>query len=352
MCLRPDSSLRNFLLLKLAACAVLAAGSAAAQTTNSYTIDTVAGTEDIGDGAAATAARLWNPSGVAVDGAGNLYIVDRDNHRIRKVAADGIISTFAGGGNPADASGDGGPAAAARLNFPADAAMDGAGNLYIADTRNHRIRKVDANGIISTLAGTGAEGFSGDDGPATAAQLRSPSGLATDGAGNLYIADTGNHRIRKMDGDGIIASVAGTGTEGFSGDGGPATAAQLWSPFHIAIDTADNIYIADRGNQRIRKIGVEGNISTVAGGMHVVEGIGDGGPATEAQLILPLDVAADGEGNVYIADFIRIRRVDAAGNISTFAGTWPSGYSGDGGPAVEAHPTRDRGQDRQRLYCR
>ena len=195
---------------------------------------------------------------------------------------------------------------------------------------------MDANGIISTVAGTGEEGFSGDDGPATAAQLRSPSGLATDSAGNLYIADTGNHRIRKMDGAGIISSVAGTGTEGFSGDGGPATAAQLRSPFHIAIDTAGNIYIADRGNQRIRKIGVESNISTVAGGMQVVEGIGDGGPATEAQLILPLDVAVDGEGNVYIADFNRIRRVDAAGNISTLAGTWPSGYSGDGGPAAKA----------------
>ncbi len=324
--------------------AALSAAVAGAQPADGWTIETVAGGSSYrGDGGAAVEALLRFPEGVAVDGAGNLYIVDRNNDRIRKVDAAGVISTVAGDGTRGF-GGDGGPATAAQLDWPTGVAVDGAGNLYIADRNNDRIRKVDAAGVISTVAGDGTRGFGGDGGPAVAAQLNRPQGMAVDGAGNLYIADSSTNRIRKVDAAGVISTVAGDGTRGFGGDGGPATAAQLNSPSGVALDGAGNLYIADLGNRRIRKVDAAGVITTVAG--DGTQGFGgDGGPATAAQLSFPIDVALDGADNLYIVDGSnqRIRKVDAAGVISTVAGDGTRGFGGDGGPATAAQLDTPRG---------
>ena len=302
-------------------------------------ITTIAGTGErgfSGDGGPADAAQLDVPEGVAVDGSGNLYIADKLNNRIRRVDISGIITTIVGTG-VRGFRGDGGPAIAAQLNLPGKIAVDSAGNLYIADSFNHRVRRVDRFGNISTIAGTGGEGYSGDGGPAIAAQLNYPQGLALDGAGNLYIADSGNGRIRRVDASGAIRTIAGTGEEGSSGDGGPAIAAQLNYPQGLALDGAGNLYIADSGNGRIRRVDASGAIRTIAGTGE--EGSsGDGGPAVAAQLKFPSGVAVDSSGNVYIADWgnHRIRRIDSSGTITTIAGTGGSGSSGDGGPAVAA----------------
>ncbi len=309
-------------------------------------ITTVAGSGGVGyggDGGPATAARLNDPVDVAVDAAGNLYIADRLNHRVRKVnAADGVIVTAAGTG--AAGFGDGGPATAARLVFPTRVAVDGAGNLYIADTGNHRVRKVNAAGVIATVAGTGESGYNGDGGRAAAARLYNPEGVALDGAGNLYIADRLNNRVRKVDAAGIIATVAGSGRYGYSGDGGPATAARLRWPEGVALDGAGNLYIADKNSHRIRKVDAAGVIFTVAGN-GTAGYSGDGGPAAAAQLNSPEDMEADGAGNLYIADKNnhRVRKVDAAGVISTVAGSGTAGYSGDGGAAAAARLNRPEG---------
>jgi sugar lactone lactonase YvrE len=300
-------------------------------------ITTVAGTGVSGfsgDGGAATSAQLVNPWGVAVDGAGNLFIADSGNNRIRKVTAAGIITTVAG--TTLGFSGDGGAATSAQLVNPWGVAVDGAGNLFIADTSNNRIRKVTVDGIITTVAGTGTRGFSGDGGPATSAQLSVPEGVAVDGAGNLFIAEFNNQRIRKVTAAGIITTVAGTGISGFSGDGGPATSARSSSANGVVVDGAGNLFIAD-GNNRIRKVTAAGIITTVAG-TGILGFSGDGGPATSAQLSFPYGVAVDGAGNLFIADTgnNRIRRVTAAGIITTVAGNGVPGYSGDGGPATSA----------------
>ena len=325
--------------------AALSAAVAGAQpAADGWTIETVAGGSSYrGDGGAAVEALLRFLEDVALDGAGNLYIADRNDQRIRKVDAAGVISTVAGDGTRGY-GGDGGPATAAQLNSPYGVALDGAGNLYIADRDNRRIRKVDAAGVISTVAGDGTGGYGGDGGAAVAAQLLSPSGVALDGAGNLYIADTGNRRIRKVDAAGAISTVAGDGTHGDGGDGGPATAAQLSFPAGVALDGTGNLYIADLGNRRIRKVDAAGVISTVAG--DGTQGFGgDGGPATAAQLSFPIDVALDGADNLYIVDGSnqRIRKVDAAGVISTVAGDGTQGFGGDGGPATAAQLDTPRG---------
>lgn len=269
-----------------------------------------------GDGGPATAARLREPTGVVMDGAGNLYFADHFNHRIRKVDIGGIITTVAGTG-VVGFSGDGGPATAARLNFPAETEVDAAGNLYIADQLNDRVRKVNTSGIITTVVGTGVAGFSGDGGPATAARLHEPIDLIFDGSGNLYIADHDNQRIRKVDAGGIITTVAGTGVAGFSGDGGVATAANLNGPREVELDGAGNLYIVDTDNNRVRKVNAGGIITTVAG-TGVAGFSGDGGLATVAQLDGPNGAAVDGSGNLYIADRDnhRIRKVFAAPPIS------------------------------------
>jgi sugar lactone lactonase YvrE len=237
---------------------------------------------------------------VALDGTGNLYFVDRWNHRIRKVSADGIITTVAGTGSEGF-SGDGGPATEAKLAAPHGLALDAEGNLIIADTVNHRVRRVDKNGIITTIAGTGRAGYTPEGGQATAARLNSPDGLAVDLQGNLYIADLFNHRVRKVSPDGVITLVAGTGKAGFSGDGGPAKEAELNSPSGVAVDTAGNVFVTDWTNHRIRKISPEGIITTVAGSDKKTFS-GEGGPATEAGLRGPSGVIIDGEGNLYFAD--------------------------------------------------
>jgi sugar lactone lactonase YvrE len=304
-------------------------------------ITTVAGNGTAGfsgDGEPATVASLFHPTGVAVDRSGNLYIADRDNHRIRKVDPAGVITTLAGSGT-AGFSGDGGPATAAELANPTGIAVIGFANpsIYIADFSNHRVRKVDSAGFITTVAGNGLAGFSGDGGPATAASLADPFAVAVDVSGNLFIADRDNQRIRKVDIDGVITTVAGNGMAGFSGDGGSATAASLYFPFGVAVDDAGNLYIADRNNQRIRRVDPAGVITTVAG--NGTAGFsGDGGPAFIAALSFPSGVAVDNAGNLYIADQNnqRIRRVDPAGVITTVAGNGSFGFFGDGGPATAA----------------
>ncbi len=301
-------------------------------------IKTVAGngTEGFsGDGGPATDARLYHPEGLAVDSAGNIFIADYDNQRIRKVDTSGIITTVAGGGT--DGLGDGGPATDASLSNSSGVAVDSAGNIFIADYDNKRVRKVDTNGIISTIAGNGNIGFSGDGGPATDASIYYPQGLAVDSAGNIFIADSWNNRIRKVDTSGTITTVAGNGNDGFSGDGGPATDASLDFTHGVAVDSAGNIFIADLGNNRIRKVDTSGTITTVAGNGFKCFG-GDGGPAVDASLNWPSGVAVDNAGNIFIADRhnSRIRKVDTSGIITTLAGNGNFSFNGDGGPAMNA----------------
>ncbi|MBI6546153.1 MAG: hypothetical protein HY692_05125, partial [Cyanobacteria bacterium NC_groundwater_1444_Ag_S-0.65um_54_12] len=278
--------------------------------------------------------------GICSDSVGNLYIADSWNHRVRKVDTSGIITTIAGNGNPDSLElGDGGPATAASLMDPRDVAVDNGGNIYIADQKSHRIRKVDTAGIITTVAGGNSNwgGYSGDGGPAVSADLYYPESIAVDGAGNLYIADNGNNRIRKVDTNGIITTVAGDGGYYFSGDGGPATAAGLARPRDVAMDGAGNLYIADSGNNRIRKVDTSGIITTLAGdGSGVYPG--DGFPATAVGVAQPRHIAVDGTGNLYIAEWLnnRLRKVDASGIITTLAGTDTPWFSGDGGPVSVA----------------
>ena len=292
-----------------------------------------------GDGGPATSASL-EPNGVTVDSAGNIYISDYASSTIRKVNTAGIISTVAGyATEPMMFTGDGVPATQSSI-YLGDRhnglAVDKAGNLYIADYGHNRVRKVDTSGIITTVAGSDAHGFGGDGGPATSASLFNPSDVALDSAGNLYIADTNNFRIRKVDTSGNISTFAGTGPAATSsGDGGPAASAALVTPLGVAVDKQGNVYIADQDGFVVRKVNTQGIISTVAG--NNTSGFsGDGGPATSAQMASPYGVAVDGSGNIYIADYnnSRVREV-SAGIMSTAAGRG-SGGIGDGGPPTDA----------------
>ena len=350
-------------------------------------INFVAGSGSVGfagDGGSATASTtntgpgvaLYGPRAIAFDSAGNYYIADSGNGRIRKVDTKGIITTVAGNGTLGFA-GDGSAATAASLNQLSGVALDKQGNIYIADTLNGRIRKVSSSGTISTVAGNGMVSYSGDGGPATGAQLNGPLGVAADNSGNLFIADSENgvvrivkkgviasagggtfmipravatdaagnayvadaqdNRVRKIGTDGTVTTYAGNGTNGFGGDGGPASNAQLSSPAAVAVDMAGNLYISDLGNLRIRKVSADGNISTVAG--NGSQGYsGDGGPAVNASLNAPLGVAVDTTGNLYIVDSAShvIRKVTLDGNINLIAGTGAPGFTGDGGPAAGA----------------
>jgi uncharacterized protein YjiK len=309
------------------------------RVSTSGTITTFAGTGMFGfsgDGGPATGAMLHNPYGVAVDTAGNLYIADYFNSRVRKVSTSGMITTVAGNGF-FGSSGDGGPATSASLSYPSSVAVDAAGNVYIADTYNSRVRKVSSSGTITTVAGNGTSGFSGDGGPATSARLRDPQGVAVDAAGNLYIADSSNNRVRKVSASGTITTIAGTGSPGFFGNGLPGTRAFLYGPSGVAVDTAGNLYIADSSNNRVRKVSTSGTITTVAGNGSSGHW-GDGGTATNAGLASPWGVAVDAAGNLYIADSDnhRVRKVSMSGTITTIAGTGSYGFSGDGGPATNA----------------
>ena len=369
----------------------------------SGTLTRVAGTGRYGisgDGAA-TSAQLAFPEGLAADAAGNVYVAEHDANRIRKISADGAISTFAGTG-AAGYSGDGGPATGAQFRGPTGLGIDSAGNLYVADTGNSVIRKISPGGLINTIAGSTEAGYGGDGGPATLADLNGPEGVAADAAGNLYIADTFNHRIRKVGLDGIMTTFAGNGYPGYGGDNGPATGASLELPTDVAVDRQGDVYIADLGSSRIREV-TNGVISTAvgstkgqtpvggqladairlsgptgvavdsAGTIYLAEGSigsgsgldagdfriwkvttdnvfavaagnglesysGDGGPAALAQLNAPANIAVDSQGNRFIADSgnNRVRRISADGQITTVAGTGDAGFAGDGGPATKA----------------
>jgi len=289
-----------------------------------------------GDGAAATNATLASPSGVAVDAVSNLFIADSANNRVRKVGTNGVITTVAGNGTAAY-SGDGAAATNASLSGPRGVAVDAAGNLFIADFFNHCIRKVGTNGVITTVAGNGSGGYSGDNGAATNASLYYPVGVAVDATGNLFIADSLNYRIRKVATNGIITTVAGDGSGGYGGDNAAATAASLYAG-GVTVDGIGNLFISDNGNSRIRKVGTNGIITTVAGNGYYAFS-GDGGVATNASLTSPSGVAFDAFGNYYIVDYAnyRIREVTASSNIiSTVAGNGVGAYSGDGGSATNA----------------
>lgn len=336
-----------------------------------------------GDGGPATAALLLKPQAVGVDANDRLIIGDSDNQRLRRVEADGTITTIAGDGRIDGAwtcclagfSGDGGTATAAQLWSPGGIALDSAGNLFIADERNHRVRRVTPAGVITTVAGTGLPGYSGDGGLATAAQLNHPSGVSVDAAGNVFVADDLNARIRRVATNGTITTFAGTGQQGLGGDGGPANAAQLFRPRSVAVNSAGDVFIAEAGNQRVRKVtagvittifigsvtsvglGSNGNVLVLEGntqhrvlevspagavtplvGTGIAGYSGDGGPATAARIYAPTGAALDSSGNLYLSDSgnNRIRVVSTSGQISTYAGLGGLGFEGDNGPAVLA----------------
>ena len=357
-----------------------------------------------GDGGPATSANLDMPSGVVADTSGNVYIADTRDQRVR-VVTNGIIHNFAGTGKhcpkPTSNCGDGGPALGGNLFNPWGLALDKSQNLFIADELDNRVRKVIVTtGQINTVIGSGVQGFSGDGGAprmaaldqpkgvfadnagylvvdtgngrirqasqgtlttlagggaggdgeaATAATLAAPNTVTWDSAGNYYIADTANNRIRKVDTSGNISTVAGTGGLGWTGDGGPAVSATLNAPTGVAVDASNNIYIGDNGNLVVRRVNASGTITTFAGSGNPcvlpTNPCGDGGPATKANVTSVASLAVDGTGNLYIADYFdhRIRKVDTSGTITTVAGTGGKGFTGDGGPAINARLNRPYG---------
>jgi hypothetical protein len=319
-----------------------------------------------GDGGPAGAAKLNAPSGVSEDLSGNTYWGDTGNNVVRKVTSSstGIISTMAGDGTYGY-SGDGGPAKKAQLALPSGTAVDKNGALYIADTANNVIRKVNSAGIISTFAGNsmcdmnnaGINTQVGDGGPATSAELCSPTGVAVDNNLNVYIADTGDNRIRKVTPAGTISTIAGNGQYGSGGDGGPAIHASLFLPTSVALDAINDVFIADTANNKVRVVNTSGTIHTFAGTGASGFG-GDGGPATSARLSGPSGIGIDGSGKVYISDTgnNRLRKVVAANGvnvISTYAGTGAAGNSGDGGSALSASlnsPTGNVASDNVHVY--
>jgi hypothetical protein len=314
------------------------------QVINAQNITTIAGTGTAGyngDGIPATAAQFNGVQGLAFDGAGNLFVADISNNRIRKITiSTGLISTVAGTGT-AGYNGDGILATAAQINIPSALAFDSNGDLYFTDRSNSRIRKITTStGIISTVAGTGTAGYNGDGILATAAQLNNPNEVSFDASGNLYIADWINNRVRKVDkSTGIISTIAGTGTAGYNGDGIAATAAQINGPCGIIFDNAGNTYIAEYGGARVRKINIgSGNISTIAG-TGTFGYNGDGIPATTAQLSGCAYIKFDAAENMFIGEGSnqRVREIiKSTGVISTIAGTGTAGYNGDGIPATTA----------------
>jgi uncharacterized protein (TIGR03437 family) len=364
--------IRHTCAAALAAAALL---GAAGSSPPSYRIETMAGSANLGDGGPATAAQFGTIKGIATDPWGNLFLADTDHHRIRKITPAGTVTTLAGTGTPGFA-GDGGPAAAAQLNLPYGVAVDLAGYVYVADLGNSRVRRIAPNGSISTYAGTGVAGSGGDGGAAADARLMQPRNLAIDALGNLYIAEFGGHRIRRVTPDGKIATAAGTGISGFNGDG-PAAGTQLNAPAGLAIDRTGALLIADSANNRVRRL-AQGTLTTaggpwtgstpvavavdLSGTLYMSDAgpildakaanagdqwmrfagtggsgfAGDGGPAAQAVLSAVWDIAADSLGNVYVADGVRVRRIDRRGTIQTVAGDGYLQSVGDGLAATSA----------------
>lgn len=331
--------------IALAACAVMATAAWA------QTITTYAGTGQAGyggDGGPATGAMINQVVGLATDGSGNLYLADEKNNRVRKVDRNGVMTTLAGTG-AAGFSGDGGAAAQAQLNAPLGVCTDTAGNVYINDVANYRVRKVTPAGVITTIAGNGQGsrvigttfGTVGDGGPATSASFSIVIRCAADGAGNIYVADQGAHCVRKIDSAGTITTYAGrcvatAASNGFSGDGGPATAAMLNNPTALAFDTQGGLYISDQFNHRVRRVDSSSTIRTVAGnGSQTFSG--DGAQAAAAGLPFPGSMAVDPAGNLYVVDNVdnRVRAV-VGGVIRTIAGTGAAAFGGDNGPPLQA----------------
>ncbi|MDQ1500880.1 MAG: hypothetical protein QOI86_4220, partial [Actinomycetota bacterium] len=343
------NSLAGIARVAAAAAAVVAAVPATIRPAGAValgTITTIAGggTATVPGGASA---QLGAPRTAAVDQSGDIYFTDTAHHQIRRLDRRGVVTTIAGTGT-AGGSGDGGPATAATLDTPHGVAVDNHGHVYVADSPNHRIRMVDlSTGTIRTVAGTGTGEYGGDGGPATAARLNRPRFLVVAPDGSLVVADTGNYRVRRIDPAGIITTIAGTGEPGYSGDGGPATAARLDDPRGLAFDDAGNLYVSNaEGSPRptVRRIDRAGTITTVAGGLPAGFS-GDGGPAIAARLNEPRSIAI-WRSTLYIADSLndRVRSVDLrTGTITTFAGTGAAAFGGDGGPATAAKLAEPRG---------
>ena len=317
-----------------------------ATTEMAYVIDAFAGTGEEGfhgDGGPATQARFHTPRGIAVDSAGNVYVADSNNDRVRRIDQSGMITTIAGTGEQGSA-GDGGPAVEAQLFIPDDVALDDSGNLYVSEALGNRVRKIDVTGRISTVAGTGVKGSKGDGGPAVEAQLNQPSELAIDTAGNIYIGEYSGYRVRKVDLEGRITTIAGTGTRGGSGDGGPATEAQFNFISGLAVDSTGNVFVSDMNEARIRMISPTGRITTIAGTGNQGHS-GDGGRALDAEIETPGGIALDSAGNLFVTEYWagRIRKIDSAGIITTIAGTSEQLSTGDMGLALDAALDRPRG---------
>jgi sugar lactone lactonase YvrE len=303
------------------------------------TIITIAGTGVTGykgDNGPATACKFYQPTFLCIDASGNLLISDYANNVIRKINNKGVITTIAGTGTEGY-KGDNGLAISAELGGPIGIAVDAIGNIYFSDFDNQVIRKINTSGIISTIAGTGVTGYSGDNGPAIVAKLYGPYGIAIDETGNIYFPEGENHCVRKITSSGIITTIAGNGTFGFSGDNGPATKAEFKYPGGIALGSGGDIYVSDYANHVIRKINATGIITTFAG-TGTVGNTGDNGAATNAELWGPNGVYVDKEGNIYVTDNYAnvVRKINSSGIITTIAGNGTQGYSGDNGPATTA----------------
>jgi hypothetical protein len=319
------------------ALSLLAADVAGSEARPEPTVRTVAGGgDDVGDGIPATDARLSAVEGAAARRDGTLVLADTYDNRIREVGRDGVIRTIAGTGTQGS-GGDGGPALEAELFFPFSVAVAPRGEVLVADTYNQRVRRIDAAGRITTVAGTGTAGDGGSGGPATQAELRFPFGVDVATTGEILIADTFNHRVVVIDRNGRLQVVAGTGSAGAGGDGGPAVDAQLRVPYTARWGRAGEIVIADTGNDRVRVVGRDGTIRTVAG--DGTRGFsGDGGPAVDAQLAAPHGVAVDPTGRIVIGDTNnrRLREVRRDGTIATIAGDGGTSPAADGTPAPQA----------------